>query len=55
MATKYKLHCNLDLGAVIGHTVIWILLIIVTLGLAGPFYLYFVLRKVVNSTTVEEV
>lgn len=43
---------NFTLAEIIGHAVIWILLAIVTLGLALIVYYYMVLRKVLDRTEV---
>jgi len=47
-----ELHCDLNVVSSIGHIVLWILLTIVTLGLALPFYVYRVNRVVTDATEV---
>ncbi len=52
---KYKLVNTLDLGEVFLQILIWICLIVVTLGIAFPFYAYYFVRLIVNSTEVHEI
>ena len=46
------LDCRFNLGSSIGHVIIWLILIIVTLGIAAFFYVYRVLRVVINETRI---
>lgn len=46
------LSCEFSVVSSIGHVLLWILLCIVTLGLALPFYFYRVNRVVMNETEV---
>lgn len=48
-----RLNCRFNLGSSLGHAIIWILLIIVTLGIAALFYAYRVIRVLLNDTTIE--
>jgi membrane protein YdbS with pleckstrin-like domain len=48
-----RLNCQFGVGSSIGHVIIWLLLIIVTLGLASILYAYRVLRVVLNETYIE--
>jgi ABC-type antimicrobial peptide transport system permease subunit len=48
-----RLNCTFNVGHSIGHVLIWAILIIVTLGLAGFLYVYRVLRVVLNETRIE--
>lgn len=48
-----RLNCSFNLASSIGHVIIWILLIIVTLGLATFLYAYRVLRVLINETRIE--
>ena len=43
---------NFTLAEIIGHAVIWVLLAIVTLGLALIIYYYMVMKKVLNRTEI---
>jgi hypothetical protein len=43
---------NFTLAEIVGHAVIWLLLAIVTLGLALVIYYYMVLRKVLDRTEI---
>lgn len=48
-----RLNCRFNLASSIGHVIIWILLIIVTLGIAAFFYAYRIIRVVLNETEIE--
>ena len=48
-----RLNCTFNIGHSIGHVILWAILIIVTLGLAGFLYVYRVIRVVLNETRVE--
>jgi uncharacterized membrane protein YjgN (DUF898 family) len=48
-----RLNCTFNVGHSIGHVILWVLLIIVTLGLASFLYAYRVIRVVLNETRVE--
>ena len=47
-----RLSCNLTLGAMIGNTIIWLLLTIITLGLAYFVYVWRVNRVVLSETCI---
>ena len=47
-----RLSCNLTLGAMIGNTIIWLLLTIITLGLAYFVYVWRVSRVVLSETCI---
>lgn len=47
-----RLHCEFNVSNSIGHVFIWLLLILVTLGLAGFLYVFRVLRVVLNETRI---
>ena len=47
-----KLKCNLSAGRQIGHIILWIVISIVTFGLAFPFYLFGVVRTALNETEI---
>ncbi|HUS56142.1 MAG TPA: DUF6693 family protein [Thermohalobaculum sp.] len=46
------LKVNFTLAEIVGHAVIWVLLTIVTLGLALIVYYYMVMKKVLNRTEI---
>lgn len=48
-----RLNCRFGVGSSVGHVIIWLLLIILTLGLASFVYVYRVIRVVLNETVVE--
>ncbi len=49
-----ELHVDVDLGSIIGHAVIWILLAIVTLGLAMFVYYPAVIKRLLNGVEIRE-
>ena len=52
---RYKLVCSLDYRDVLVQTLLWLLLVIVTVGLAAPFFAYYFVRLVINRTELHEV
>ena len=52
---KYKMVCSLDFGDVLVQTLIWIVLVVVTFGIALPFFMYFFVRLIINKTEIHEV
>jgi uncharacterized membrane protein YjgN (DUF898 family) len=51
---KYRLVNTLNLGDVLVQTIIWLVLVVVTLGLALPFFAYYFLRLIINKTEIHE-
>ena len=47
-----KLNCDLSAGQQIGHIILWIVITLITLGIAFPFYLFGVARTVLNKTEI---
>jgi hypothetical protein len=47
-----RLDCQFNIGSSIGHLIIWILLILVTFGIAAFFYAYRILRVLLNDTRI---
>ena len=47
-----QLQVNFTLAEIVGHAVIWVLLALVTLGLAIIVYYYMVAKKVLNRTKI---
>lgn len=45
-----RLRCEFSVTSSIGHVLLWVLLTIVTLGLALPFYIYRVNRVVTSAS-----
>jgi len=52
---KYRLVNTLHLGDVLVQTLIWLVLIVVTFGLAMPFFVYYFLRLIINKTEIHEI
>ncbi len=52
---KYKLVNTLNIGDVMVQTLIWTVLIVVTFGLALPFFSYYFIRLMINKTEIHEI
>lgn len=52
---KYKLVNTLHLGDILIQTLIWLVLIVVTFGLALPFFTYYFFRLIINKTEIHEI
>jgi len=50
---QMKLNCDLDIGSQIGHIIIWLIVTVITLGIAYPFYLYKVWNFALNKTRIQ--
>jgi len=53
--TVGRLHCEVNLGQAIGHALLWALLTITTLGIAGFIYAYKVVAYTLHNTSVQPV
>lgn len=51
-ATIGTLHVDVNLGEIIGHALIWVLLTIVTLGLALIVYQFAVIKRLLNAVVI---
>ncbi|WP_150430004.1 DUF6693 family protein [Dechloromonas sp. CZR5] len=52
---RYKFVCTLDFGDVLVQTLVWIILVVCTFGLALPFFAYFFIRLIINKTEMHEI
>jgi uncharacterized membrane protein YjgN (DUF898 family) len=52
---KYKLVSTLGFGDVLVQSLIWLVLIVITLGIAVPFFAYYFVRLLINTTEIHEV
>lgn len=52
---RYRLVCSLGFRDVLLQTILWILLVIVTVGVAIPFFAYYFIRLIINRTEIHEV
>lgn len=50
---RAKLQCDLDVASQLGHILIWLLLTVVTFGIAYPFYLYKTWNFALNRTRLQ--
>jgi hypothetical protein len=55
MPKKYKFVCNLGFAEAFGQTILWLILILFTLGLAIPFFAYFFIKLIINNTEIIEI
>ncbi len=53
--TPYRLRVEGGLVGYVGHAVLWWLVILITFGLAAPFWIYDVYRVVLSQAAVERV
>jgi hypothetical protein len=51
---RYRLVCSLGSRDVFLQMVLWLLLVIVTAGLALPFFAYYFVRLIINRTEIHE-
>lgn len=52
---RYRFVCTLDFRDVLVQTLLWLLLVLVTLGVAAPFFAYYFVRLIINRTEIHEV
>ncbi|MEY8118439.1 DUF6693 family protein [Falsihalocynthiibacter sp. BN13B15] len=50
LASRFR--CDFSVGDAIGNVIIWFVLIVITLGLAAFVFPYYLLKAVINRTTV---
>lgn len=55
MSRKYKLRNSLGTGDILIHSILWGVMILLTFGLLAPFFAYYFVRKVINTTSIVEV
>jgi hypothetical protein len=53
--TRYRLVCSLNFRDVLLQTLLWILLVVATVGIAAPFFAYYFVRLIINRTEIHEV
>lgn len=49
-----RLHVDVNLSEIVGHAVVWVLLTIVTLGLALILYQFSVIKRLLNAVVIEQ-
>jgi uncharacterized membrane protein YjgN (DUF898 family) len=49
---KYKLVCKVSFGDMLGFIILWTILSIVTIGLALPFFAFYLLKLMIDRTEV---
>lgn len=52
---KYKLVCKTPFSAILIQMLLWTLLTLITFGLATPFFIYYMVRMVINHTEMHEI
>ncbi len=48
----YRFRCDFSVGDAIGNMILWVILIIVTLGLAAFVFPYYLPKAIISKTTV---
>jgi len=51
---RYRLVCSLDYRDVLVQTLLWVLLVVATVGVAAPFFFYYFVRLIINRTELHE-
>ena len=49
-----KFKCNVNLASQIGHAIVWFFITLITFGLGGLLYLYYVVKFVLNEVEIEQ-
>ena len=52
---KYRLHSTLNFSDILMQTIFWIVLVIVTFGLALPFFAYYFIRLIIDTTEIHQI
>lgn len=52
---KYKFVCALSFEDAMLQILLWVILCVVTIGVAIPFFAYFFLRLIINRTELHEI
>ena len=52
---KYKMVCTLEFIEVLSQVVLWVGLIILTIGIALPFFAYYFVQLIINHTEIHQV
>jgi len=52
---RYRFVCRLNIGDVLLQTLVWVALVVVTLGIAALFFAYYLGRLIINRTEVVEI
>ena len=52
---KYKFVNKLGFGEIFVQALIWVVLIVITFGLATPFFAYYFLKLIINNTELHEI
>ncbi|MEA3643976.1 MAG: DUF6693 family protein [Lamprobacter sp.] len=51
---RYRIACNLNFGQILIQTILWIILTVLTFGLALPFFAYYFIKIILNNTEIHE-
>lgn len=52
---KYKLVCKTSFADILLQIILWTILIMITFGLAAPFFIYYIIRMIINQTEIHEI
>lgn len=51
---QYEIVCTLKFGDIFWEVFFWTFMIVITFGLATPFFLYYFVRTILNATYIKE-
>ena len=52
--SKYKLVCKTTFSDIAVQIILWALLTLITAGLAAPFFIYYMVRMLINNTEMHK-
>lgn len=55
LSKRYRFYCDISFIDIFLQLLIWGVVTVVTLGIALPFFAYYMIRKIINSTELIEV
>ena len=52
---RYRLVCKISFANVLLQLIVWALFIIISFGIVTPFFIYYLIKKVINNTEMHEI
>ncbi len=52
---RYQLVCKTNFGTILVQLIVWALLSLFTFGLATPFFMYYMIKMLINQTEIHEI
>jgi uncharacterized membrane protein YjgN (DUF898 family) len=52
---RYQLVCKTTFGKILMQLIVWALLSLITFGLATPFFIYYMVKMLINQTELHEI